>query len=658
MGIELARCWVTIRADTSGLTSDVQDVIPGVEGAMQDMVSNVNTAFAGINIAGPMQDAMGDLPDAIPDAMGDAKDALEKADLPNPMEPVVTGVRASGAEISQLLQGLIVKAKGLMAMVGISWGISTLVGMAKQATSAAEESINTQLRLRGLLEATGNTTGYTANQLVRMSQELRDSMNASAGSIQGVMIRLSMFGSISDEVFEKAVKASVNLSKVTGMAPESVARMIGSALENPAQGLGRLKWMGISLNKEQKEQIKNYVESGEKLKATVMLMEIIEGKSKGIAAKMALTPTGQLENLRLKLEGLRKELGVQLIPLALKFAEVGLKIQEVFNALIGGIGKVIYALDRYGVTLWRIVKLGSFLTIMVSSYLAAASACWAWQKAQVALNAAVVMFNAVSGKGLVTKLLVSAGVALGIKALSDELTGTEKAAMAATKAIDKFASAVPGVTKALEGLQMGRPNKGVTWGQIEWATKPGFQAVWDKSSPMTKAIENLEQDKRKFAEIMSKGFGEGEFTPYSDKDVKTLNLYQVAIQDTIRTLEELKRVSRAPSRDEEAIQKAAEAASEAWKRRLELEREAGEIEIRLKPKDKDEDMGKTERSVRMAFPELSNQIMDALLKKGSGAATDKGLDKLGNKLSDDLLNKVVPAIKESKGIPAGLATKT
>jgi hypothetical protein len=105
-----------------------------------------------------------------------------------------------------------------------------------------------------------------------------------------------MFGKVSDDVFKKVIEVSVNLSKSGFGTVESAAFNLGRALENPVQGMQRLRAVGVVLSVQQKELIKNMVEMGQIEEAQMLLLKSINV----ISAKATPRESANTELSRIK----------------------------------------------------------------------------------------------------------------------------------------------------------------------------------------------------------------------------------------------------------------------------------------------------------------------------------------------------------------------
>lgn len=207
------------------------------------------------------------------------------------------------------------------AALGVGIAAAAIMGtkelMAEEKAAAA---------IANTLRSTGNAAGTTTKHLTDMAAALQAQTGLQDDAVMSASNLLLTFTKISnnnpDKMFDKAVRATADLSVQFGKSLPSAAIMVGKALNNPVQGITALSRAGIQFTKEQKEQIKTLVESGRVLDAQRMIMRELQTQVGGAAKTFGETRAGQVEKLKRSFEEMSEEVASSLLPAFDKIAPV------------------------------------------------------------------------------------------------------------------------------------------------------------------------------------------------------------------------------------------------------------------------------------------------------------------------------------------------
>lgn len=187
--------------------------------------------------------------------------------------------------------------KGAAGALGIGFGVSEAVNFAKSSIQAAEEAAESEARLGAVLEATGNTTGFTKDQILAYSDALQRLTGISDEAFTDAQAELSTFGNIHGKVFTDAIQLSADLSRVFGTDLKQEVENLGRALANPLEATDRLRIGKEKLTEAEKESIKAMAEAGDVLGAQQAILDIVAGKVGGAAEKMRSPLKGLTEDI-------------------------------------------------------------------------------------------------------------------------------------------------------------------------------------------------------------------------------------------------------------------------------------------------------------------------------------------------------------------------
>lgn len=264
MGIELARAFVTVRADAKRLPADLTRIKARVTRAM----SNIASIAKGLN-----------------------------------------------------------KTLVAISTVAVTVGARQLISMANQRIELAKRQIDAEQRLAAVVKATGAAAGFQASQLQGFASQLQKSTTIGDEAILESMAILLTFRSITGDAFKETTRLALDMSAVMGNDAKGAVLQLGKALEDPITGLGALRRSGISFSEQQKEQIKGFVETNKLAKAQGIILKVVRDQLGGVAESLAETDAGKVKQLTNQLNDMREELGRKLLPLQREWLEMMIELQ-------------------------------------------------------------------------------------------------------------------------------------------------------------------------------------------------------------------------------------------------------------------------------------------------------------------------------------------
>jgi hypothetical protein len=228
--------------------------------------------------------------------------------------------------------------KSAFAFAGISIGLKEVF----DATVAQERA---DRLLENAVRATGQAAGFTAEQLKAQAAALQDTTTFSDDAIQSVQTQLLKFRNVQGEVFRDATKSILDFAASTGGDATEAVKMLGFALNNPVEGLNRLKRAGIDVNFALEEQVKNLINLGKVTEAQQVILDEFQKTVGGSAEAMRNTLGGSLTALRNKFEDTFLEIKgpiVGQLTAAINIITSNLgTMSQIFNAVFAAIKSVV-----------------------------------------------------------------------------------------------------------------------------------------------------------------------------------------------------------------------------------------------------------------------------------------------------------------------------
>jgi hypothetical protein len=293
------------------------------------------------------------------------------------------------------------KINGILAGIGVGVGVYQLVSMFKDAARAGEEETRSAQKLDVMMRTAGEGIGFSSKQLSGWIDAIMESSTATDDSLRGAATTLLRFGEVGGDQFRRVLQVATDMSVTFGDV-ESNAMLLARALSYPVNASRMLRLAGIQLSESQRDNIKKWVESGEKVKAVELLLGVFEAKYRTLAATMTDTPLGKLDQTRRQLEDIKEEMGQMWMPVTQKITELQVKFYEVVSFIGGKIaGEVIPSIGK-----WTSENEGLITTIfrMAEAYMSVVIALKTMAAASKAYAAAASMALNVSSLGVVALL--------------------------------------------------------------------------------------------------------------------------------------------------------------------------------------------------------------------------------------------------------------
>jgi len=167
----------------------------------------------------------------------------------------------------------------------------------KGAVSAYNQQELAERQLAQRIKSTGYAAGMTVGELKDMASSLQKVTTYGDEAIIEMQGLLLTFTNIGRDVMPDAVMATLNMSTALGQDLKSSALMLGKALNDPILGITALSRAGIQFTVEQKEMIKELVETGQTVKAQQMILQEFEKQMGGAAEAARDTFGGSIQAL-------------------------------------------------------------------------------------------------------------------------------------------------------------------------------------------------------------------------------------------------------------------------------------------------------------------------------------------------------------------------
>lgn len=174
---------------------------------------------------------------------------------------------------------------GVLAFTGLAYAASRFTIEAVKSAEEAE-AIDRKLQNQARnIKTLGDNYLVVTNRLVKLAEEQQKLLGVDDDLIKQVDTLLLTFPDLAKTAtqvggaFDRATLAAFNLAEMGIGTAEGNAIQLGKALEDPVKGITSLTKSGITFSKQQREQIKQWAESGQKAKAYSYILGVIETQS-------------------------------------------------------------------------------------------------------------------------------------------------------------------------------------------------------------------------------------------------------------------------------------------------------------------------------------------------------------------------------------------
>lgn len=231
--------------------------------------------------------------------------ASELSDIQRSLADLRSQARASGRDASaasrdwsgfgRTLDGVQRRIVGIIGAYVSFRGVQSLFRGIIRATGEYQDVL---AQVEARVRSTGGAAGVTTDQLAKMAGNLQNATTFDDAEILRAQSVLLSFTRVTEENFEAATEAVLNLSTAMGTDLQSSVTQIGKALNDPIQGITALQRSGIQFTAAQRQMIRSLVETGQVAEAQRVILGELETQFGGSARAARDTLGGALAGLR------------------------------------------------------------------------------------------------------------------------------------------------------------------------------------------------------------------------------------------------------------------------------------------------------------------------------------------------------------------------
>ncbi len=218
-----------------------------------------------------------------------------------------------------------------LAVVGFGSALAGVALLMSASVSAGEQMERQLYKQEAVLRATGYAAGFNAQQLDQMARQTAFATLASVEDIREAQNVMMTFRRVQGDIFTEAVGLTQDLAVVMGGSAASNAKMLGRALEDPITGVTALTRAGVSFSTQQKEVIKDLVETGNRAEAQRLILAELQKQVGGVGSGEAQGLSGAIDTLGQQFQTLFENID--------KTTGAGKALSDFLNRIAKGVGR-------------------------------------------------------------------------------------------------------------------------------------------------------------------------------------------------------------------------------------------------------------------------------------------------------------------------------
>lgn len=232
------------------------------------------------------------------------------------------------------------RASGVLS--GISGALSKLGTIALAAVGAGglafgkflldsvSEAANAELAiadLNAVIASTNGVAGITATAAQELASSLQSVTRFSDETIMKAEGMLLTFTKIGKDIFPLATETVLNMAEKMGGA-DTAAIQLGKALNDPIEGVGALRRVGVQFTDEQEKLIESLVASGKIEEAQKIILQELQTEFGGVARAAGNTAVGLKDRFLNTLSDVKETVGNAILP---SLVELGNTLMTTFS---------------------------------------------------------------------------------------------------------------------------------------------------------------------------------------------------------------------------------------------------------------------------------------------------------------------------------------
>lgn len=241
-------------------------------------------------------------------------------------------------------------AKSALSYAAVTMAINRLARAMNQTIELYRQQETAERKLASALRSTGNAVGLSIEEMIKYSQEMQTLTSISDSAVIEAQALMVTFTKVGKEIFPTAIEAAADMSVMFGQSLQQSIIQLGTALNDPIAGVGRLRRIGISFGETQKQMIKQFMDQNDIMSAQRVILDELKVEFGGVSREIGESALGQFDRLKREIEDINEKTGKMLLPTVRdlnkgfllaasgieKFVDIQLKAAEIAGRLSAG----------------------------------------------------------------------------------------------------------------------------------------------------------------------------------------------------------------------------------------------------------------------------------------------------------------------------------
>jgi hypothetical protein len=193
-----------------------------------------------------------------------------------------------------------------LAIGGIKQSFQAVESMFASGIEKIHSYELTLATVSGVITSNGAAAGYTVSEIEKLAVTYSKLTLATKTQIIEAEQMLLTFKNIGHDEIPKATRASLALAQVMKSDVAEGARNLGIILEDPLQGMRKLRQMGVVLSAEQKEQMKTIIATGTAEQGRAFVLDLLAQKYGAVNDAIQKTDAFKLNQMEKSVGALQK----------------------------------------------------------------------------------------------------------------------------------------------------------------------------------------------------------------------------------------------------------------------------------------------------------------------------------------------------------------
>ena len=187
--------------------------------------------------------------------------------------------------------------KAAIGFASVAVAIKAVAAEISKMDQAWQVQETAEIKLQAVLQATENQLGTNLIELKNYATELANLTGIADENILAAQGVMATFTKIGKDVFPVAIERAADMSAMFSQDLQQSVVQLGTAINDPIAGVGRLKRIGISFTEEQKNTIKSFMDLNDLAGAQAVILDELEAEFGGVAAAMGDSAAGASKKL-------------------------------------------------------------------------------------------------------------------------------------------------------------------------------------------------------------------------------------------------------------------------------------------------------------------------------------------------------------------------